>query len=96
MTLNLHDQGDGYSEQAECPECRGTGNVRVILGDDEQQDRCPSCGGMGYQLTRDDWANLDALRADRDLRLVDHAGEKRQLREWDRQYENATPQEPAA
>jgi hypothetical protein len=62
-------QGDG--DAADCPECSGTGNVRVILGDDEQQDRCPSCGGMGYQLTRDEFANLDALQGDRDLRLVD-------------------------
>jgi hypothetical protein len=93
--MGYRSQGDG--EPTDCPECNGSGNVRVILGDDEQQDRCQSCGGMGYQLTRDEFANLDALRADRDdLRLVDHAGERRQLREWDRQYENATPQEPAA
>jgi RecJ-like exonuclease len=67
--MDYRSQGDG--EPADCPECNGSGNVRVILGDDEQQDRCPSCGGMGYQLTRDEFANLDALQGDRDLRLVD-------------------------
>jgi DnaJ-class molecular chaperone len=41
-------------DRAECQECNGTGNVRVILGDDEQQDRCQSCAGTGVQLSRDE------------------------------------------
>lgn len=31
----------------ECPECNGTGAVRVLVGDEEGADRCPSCGGTG-------------------------------------------------
>lgn len=31
----------------ECPECSGTGAVRVLVGDEECADRCRSCGGVG-------------------------------------------------
>ncbi|MGJ0510242.1 MAG: hypothetical protein ACR652_24620 [Methylocystis sp.] len=40
-------QADGY-EGAICPECEGTGEVRVIVGDEEGADPCPSCGGSGH------------------------------------------------
>lgn len=60
-------QADGDVEQmgrADCPECNGTGAVSAIVGDEQMAERCVSCGGMGYQLTRDEFANIDALRND--------------------------------
>lgn len=53
-------QGDGYRE--ECPECSGTGSVRVIYGDEEGAAPCLSCGGYGHVLTRDELAELPDLR----------------------------------
>lgn len=65
---DYNTQGDGY--RADCLGCNGTCAVRAFAGDEEILAPCEDCGGMGYQLTRDEFANLDALQGDRDLRLA--------------------------
>lgn len=68
MGLTLQDLRP--DDRAECPACNGQGSTPVIVGDGEYQEPCEACGGMGYQLTRDEFADLEALQGDRDLRLA--------------------------
>lgn len=60
MSLDLYETPE--HDRAECVECTGTGSVRVIYGDEEMQAPCLSCGGTGFQLTRDELANTPDLR----------------------------------
>jgi hypothetical protein len=52
---------------AECVECKGSGSVFEFQGDGEGLAPCPSCGGLGYELTREDFLRLDALQGDREI-----------------------------
>jgi hypothetical protein len=69
MKNNFKTQGDGEGaesademafDRAECPECNGTGNVTLLIGDEACGGRCPSCLGKGVQLTREDFLKVAA------------------------------------
>lgn len=57
MSLGIHEPLGDY-----CPECEGTGSVRVIYGEDEMAAPCESCGGSGRVILLE--------REARDLRLI--------------------------
>lgn len=68
MADHYTTQADGETPErchADCLTCKGTGNVRAFAGDEAILAPCEDCGGLGYQLTRDDFANLTALLEDR-------------------------------
>ena len=71
MSLRLDEPRD----DVECPECHGTGSVRVICGEDDEAAPCIGCGGRGRVIL------LDVEQGDgyRDLRLVPDAYDERDV-----------------